>query len=213
VPHNEHERIQIAVAQTIATRGYESTSVHDICAAAHISSRIFYEHFAGKQDAALSTLEAGMDRVMADCRAVFRAAPNWPEAIWATFEVYAEWIAGEPAFARLALVELFAAGEPALELLQSLMDALAIFLKPGYVFLKSEHDRATTDASPQRSQQLLDEMVGNAVFGLLHAHITRESPETVAKIVPELVRQILTPFLGAQEAAEAIERRRLPPAP
>lgn len=198
VPHNEHERIQIAVAQAIAAHGYEATSVHDICAQAHISSNVFYEHFAGKQDAALSTLEAGVDRVMADCRETFRSESNWPEAIWASFEVYTAWIAGEPEFARLAIVEMLNAGQPALELLQSLMDAFAMFLKPGYALAPNVGV----------SQQLVDEKVANDVFGLLHEHIRRASPETAPEILPELVETILTPFLGAQQAKEFVERRR-----
>jgi AcrR family transcriptional regulator len=198
VPQNEHQRIQAAVALVVAAHGYEATTVQDICAQAHISTRTFYEHFSGKQEAALSTLEAGVDLAMADCRAAFQAAPTWPEAIWAAFEVYTDWFAGEPAFARLAVVEMLTAGQPALELMQSLMDAFAMFLKPGYAF--------APEGGP--SQAVVDETVANAVFGLLHEHLVRESAETVPRILPEIVRTVLAPFLGVAAAAEFVEAKR-----
>jgi hypothetical protein len=143
-------------------------------------------------------MEAGVDRVMAECREAFRAESSWPEAIWAAFDVYTSWIADEPAFARLAIVELLNAGPPALELLQSLMDAFAIFLKPGYELASRRVG----------SQRLIDEKVANSVFGMLHEHIVRSSPETVPEIMPEIVRTILAPFLGSRAAAEFVERRR-----
>jgi hypothetical protein len=137
---------------------------------------------------------------MADCREAFRAASTWPEAIWATFDAYTDWIACEPAFGRLAVVEMLAAGPAALDLLQSLMDAFAMFLEPGYALV--------SETGPER--KLLDERVANGVFGLLHEYMLREQPETVPTLLPEIVRTILTPFLGAQATTEFIERQRQP---
>jgi AcrR family transcriptional regulator len=188
----------VAVAQTIASKGYEVATVGDICAEAHISTRTFYEHFAGKQEAALSTVEAGVDKVMADCREAFRAAPSWPEAIWDTFDVYTEWVACEPTFSRLIFVEMLGAGPAALDLLQSLMDAFAMFLKPGY--------ELAPEGGPSR--KLVDETVANGVFGLVHEYIVRESPQTAPTILPEIVRTILTPFLGTRATAEFVQTRR-----
>ncbi len=134
---------------------------------------------------------------MTDLQKTFAAAPSWPEAIWETAEAVLEWMVNEPAFARLALVEMLAAGESALELLQSLMDAFALFLEPGYKLL-SEHGP---------SKRLVDETVANAIFGLLHEHIVREGTEGVEVVLPEMVRRILTPFLGAEQAAAFAAQR------
>jgi AcrR family transcriptional regulator len=196
--NNEHDRIFIAVAQAVAAKGYEATTVGDICAEAYISTRTFYEHFAGKQEAALATVEAGVDKVMADCREVFRATTPWPEAIWATFDVYTDWIACEPAFARLIFVETLSAGPAALDLLQSLMDAFAIFLEPGYELASAR--------APSR--QLVDETVANGVFCLIHEYLLREPPQTAPSILPEIVRTILAPFLGVEAARRFVQERR-----
>ena len=194
---NPHERIQSATALAIATHGYAGTTIKDICAEAEISEQAFYEHFKDKQEAAMSALETGVDQVMLELRETFNAASTWPEAIWNTTGAVLEWMEDEPAFARLAFVEMLAAGEAALELLQSLMDAFAIFLEPGY--------KLVPEKVPSR--RLVDETVANAIFGLLHEHIVREGAEGVHVLLPEMARRILTPFLGAEEAAAFVAQR------
>jgi len=195
--HNLHERIQAATARAVAAHGFKDTTIGDICTEAGISEETFHEHFKDKQEAAMSALETGVDQVMMDLRESFKAAPTWPEAIWDTFGAYLEWFAQEPAFGRLAVVEIMNAGEAALELLQSLMDLFGMFLEPGYELAPAK--------APSRS--LIDETVGNAVFALLHEHIVREGPETIQVLLPELVRAILTPFLGAEETNRFVAER------
>jgi AcrR family transcriptional regulator len=200
VVRNPHQRIEAATARTIATLGYEATTIKDICVEAEVSEETFHEHFKGKQEAAMFAVEASVDQVMTDLQETFAAAPSWPEAIWETSDAALEWMVNEPAFARLALVEMLAAGEPALELLQSLMDAFAMFLEPGYKLLSEQ--------AP--SKRLVDETVANAIFGLLHEHILREGTEGVPLLLPEAVRRILTPFLGAEKAAAFVAARGAP---
>src|SRR4029077_7729214 len=137
------------------------------------------------------------DQVMTDLREIFKATASWPEAIWVSIGAALEWMVHEPAFARLALVEMLTAGEAALELLQSLMDAFAMFLEPGYELLPEKTS----------SKRLVDETVANAVFGLLYEHIAREGTEALGDLRPEMVRTILTPFLGAEKAAAFVTER------
>ncbi|HEV3072538.1 MAG TPA: TetR/AcrR family transcriptional regulator [Solirubrobacteraceae bacterium] len=197
VVRGPHQRIQAATARAIAAHGYEATTIQDICAEADISEATFYEHFKDKQEAAMFALEAGVDQVMTDLQETFAAASSWPDAIWITVDAVLEWMVNEPAFARLALVEMLAAGEAALELLQSLMDAFGLFLEPGYKLLPEK--------SP--SKRLVDETVANAIFGLLHEHIVSKGTEGVPVLLPEMVRRILTPFLGAERAVAFVAQR------
>jgi AcrR family transcriptional regulator len=197
VTHNLHERIQAAAARTIAARGYQESTVEDICSEAEISEKAFYEHFKDKQAVAMSALEAAVDQMMMDLRETFKAAPTWPEAIWDTTVATLDWMVREPAFTRLGLIAMPVAGEAGLELLQSLMDVFGMFLEPGYAL-------APAQAS---SRRLVDEAVANAVFGRLHECVLREGLEGVAAILPELVRTILTPFLGAEAASAFVAQR------
>jgi AcrR family transcriptional regulator len=195
VVHNRHELIQAAAVRVVAVKGYHATSVRDICAEAHITSRCFYEHFSGKEETVITAVEAGVDQVMGFCHEVYRTAPTWPDAVWDGMHAYAEWAAAEPAFTRTGLVEMLMIGPAALELLASLMDAFSIFLQPGYELLERSAERS------------LDRLITQRIFQRLYLHVTQRSPQTIAAIVPELVRTALTPFLGPQATERLIVRR------
>lgn len=200
VVHNTHEQIQLATVRVVAAKGYQATSVRDICAEAHISARSFHEHFSSREEVVLTAVEAGVDQVMGEYRLASQRSESWPENVWDGMENLIDWIRAEPAFARTTIVELLAVGPPAIELLRSLMDSVALFLAPGYELIDS--------AEPG----LLDEAITGRLFELLHTHLAHHSSETIHELQPELVRAALTPFLGPQATEELIARRSAEPA-
>jgi AcrR family transcriptional regulator len=195
VVHNTYEQIQLAAVRVVAAKGYHDTGVRDICAEANISARSFHEHFSDKQEAVFSAIEAGVDRVMGFCQEVYRSSPSWPDAVWDGMYAYAEWTRNEPAFARTGIVELMSMGPAAIELAQSLMEAFSIFLAPGYDLL---------DPSAAGS---LDQPVTQRFFELLYLQITEHSVGSIPTILPEMVRTLLTPFMGPAATEEFIAKR------
>jgi AcrR family transcriptional regulator len=199
VVHNTYEQIQLAAVRVVAAKGYHDTGVRDICAEANISARSFHEHFSSKEEAVFSGVEAGVDHIMGFCQEIYKRSPSWPDAVWDGLHAYAEWITHEPAFARTGIVELLTVGPTAHELTQSLMDAFSIFLQPGYDLL---------DPSAGGS---LDQPVTQRFFELLYIQITQHSTESVPTILPDLVRTILTPFMGPKPTEEFIAKREAKP--
>jgi AcrR family transcriptional regulator len=195
IVHNTHEQIQLAAVRVVAAKGYHQASIRDICAEANISARSFHEHFASKEEAVFSGVEAGVDRVMGFCQEVYRNSPSWPDAVWDGMYAYAEWAKNEPAFARTGIVELLSVGPSAQELVKSLMEAFMIFLQPGYDLLDPE------------AAGTLDEPVTQRFFEVLYLHNSQNPVETVSTIIPELARTLLTPFVGTQATEEFIAKR------
>jgi AcrR family transcriptional regulator len=195
IVHNMHEQIQLAAVRVVAAKGYHETAVRDICAEANISARSFHEHFASKEEAVFSGVEAGVDRVMGFCQEVYRNSPTWPDAVWDGMHAYAEWAKNEPAFARTGIVEMLSVGPSAQELMKSLMEAFMIFLQPGYDLL---------DPSAAGS---LDQPVTQRFFETLYLHISKHSVESVSTLIPDLTRTLLIPFIGTQATEEFIARR------
>lgn len=195
IVHNTHEQIQLAAVRVVAAKGYHETAVRDICAEANISARSFHEHFASKEEAVFSGIEAGVDRVMGFCQEIYRTSSSWSDAVWDGLYAYAEWARNEPAFTRTGMVELLSVGPSAKELVKSLTEAFMIFLQPGYDLL---------DPSAGGS---LDQPVTQRFFEMLYLHITQHSAETIETIVPDLARTILTPFIGTQATEQFIARR------
>ncbi|HEY4824694.1 MAG TPA: TetR/AcrR family transcriptional regulator [Solirubrobacteraceae bacterium] len=57
--------IEQAAARLLAERGYEATTVEDICAAAGVSKPMLYRHFDSKQDLCMRLLERRRDELAA----------------------------------------------------------------------------------------------------------------------------------------------------
>jgi AcrR family transcriptional regulator len=57
--------IEQAAARLLAERGYETTTVEDICAAAGVSKPMLYRHFDSKQDLCMRLLERRRDELAA----------------------------------------------------------------------------------------------------------------------------------------------------
>ena len=195
VVHNTHEQIQLAAVRVVAAKGYQSMSVRDICAEAHISARTFHEHFSDKQEVVLTAVETGLDQLMGYCQAAFQSAPTWPDAIWDTLQICTEWSEREPAFATATTVELLTIGPDARELLRSLLDAFAIFLQPGHELLESP------------ATQTIDKTIGEHVFELLCTHLMHHPSQTLSTLTPEVARCVLTPFVGPGATEQFIARR------
>jgi AcrR family transcriptional regulator len=195
VVHNRHELIQVAAARVVAAKGYDATTVEDICAEAEVSTKTFYEHFSGKQETVLTAVEAGVDQLMADLQETVMRAESWAEGMWECLSAITDWMSCEPEFARTTVVELLKIGAPGLELLRSLLDALALFMEPGYELLQG------------MTPGTLDEPITWRVFELVYDHLTHNPAETSRAILPDVARITLTPFIGPAAAEDLIDRR------
>lgn len=112
---SQRERMLDAMAQTVAAKGYPQTTVGDVVAGAGVSRKTFYEHFKDREDCFLAAYDAGVERLLT---AIVTAAPpqRTPEALMrARVRAYLAALAAEPAFARAFMLDVFAAGERALE--------------------------------------------------------------------------------------------------
>jgi len=195
---NVHERIHAATARAVAAEdgGLRAVSAEAICFEAEIPIETFHEHFADPRQAAFSAVESFADIAMADCRAALAAAPDWPQGIWDALAVYLDWGACEPDLARLATVEMLAAGAEGVELLRSLMDAFAIFLMRGYKLLDPR-------LQPPGS---LDEPIAAEVLGVVHDRLERRRQLEPVTLLPDLARTVLAPFIGEAETERLVSR-------
>jgi AcrR family transcriptional regulator len=64
-PAERRALIEQAAAQLFAERGYEATTVGEICAAAGVSKPMLYRHFESKQDLCMRLLERRRDELAA----------------------------------------------------------------------------------------------------------------------------------------------------
>ena len=114
VAANQRERIEAAVAQAAAELGYAEMTVEAIIARAGVSRRTFYEHFKNKEDAFFAAYDASVHQLARHVRRAYLNEPTARERLHAGIGAFLRFLAGDPAFARMCIVEVLAAGPRAI---------------------------------------------------------------------------------------------------
>lgn len=131
VVHNQRERILDALANLSAAKGYGATTIPEIVQEAAVSVQAFYEHFAGKEDAFLVAYELGHRKALAIVERAYESGEDWPGAVRAGITALLEFLAAEPSFAHLALIDALTASPKAATAALQATSAYAAMLEPG----------------------------------------------------------------------------------
>src|SRR5437660_10761980 len=107
---SQRERLIEATVEVVGTNGYAPTSVADIIKVARVSRTTFYEQFHDKEQCFIATYEEGARAHLEHVRATAKHATGSMQRLQAGVRGYLEVLAREPAFARVVLVEVLAAG-------------------------------------------------------------------------------------------------------
>jgi AcrR family transcriptional regulator len=132
VVHNQRERILDALANLSAVKGYGATTIPEIVQEAAVSVQAFYEHFSGKEDAFLVAYEIGHRKALAIVERAYESQEDWPSAVRAGIAVLLEFLASEPAYAHLALIDALTASPKAATIAHDGMSSYAAMLEPGF---------------------------------------------------------------------------------
>jgi len=184
-------RIMRALASCVAENGYTEATVASIAARGRLSQRTFYEHFAGKEEAALAALDASGAQMLAAVTPAIRRAPDWPTAVQRAYTAMCGFMAAEPDFARLRAVEAYAAGSA----------ALASRDRAGVELLAALLETAPQDVM-EKADPLALEAIAAAVYALVYDCVSRDGPEELPRVVPTATYLALAPFVGPERACE-----------
>src|SRR4051794_13185325 len=171
-------RILWALATCMADKGYQSTTIADIARVAHVSKTVVYAHFRDKQHCLLELYTRANDNVLATVRLAQEDARQaglpWRERLRAGIGAYLEALEAGPAVAWAALVEVQAAGRPALALRRSAIDR--------YVDLISEVAAGLAADHPEEVRPVSRELVLAAVGGINELILARVERGEASKI-------------------------------
>lgn len=118
VARSQRERIIHGMAQAMVQDGYVGTSVTAILKLAGVSRQTFYEQFASKEECFAATYAWAVEAVVRETtKAAERgdASDAGGDAIDRMLRCYLQALASAPAFARVLLIETYAAGPAALQ--------------------------------------------------------------------------------------------------
>ncbi|HEY0317046.1 MAG TPA: TetR/AcrR family transcriptional regulator [Solirubrobacterales bacterium] len=188
--YDPEQRIIRAFARAVAAKGYGATTISDVAAAASISQTTYYVYFHDKADAMAAALDSSGAQMLAAALPPARRALDWPSAVRAALRASCGFLASEPDFARLRMVEVYAAGP----------QAIAQRDTAGLQFLGPLLGPAFED-SPKVPKIVVEAIVG-AIYSSVYDHVRAGPVETLPEIAPLLTYLALAPFLGAEQACE-----------
>jgi AcrR family transcriptional regulator len=155
-------RILRALATCMAEKGYPATTIADIARAGRVSKTVVYAHFRDKEECLLELYARATDQVMGTVAGAKQAARDeglpWRDRVRAVIGAYLAALAGAPAVAWTALVEIQAAGRPALELRRQVIDRYVDLLTGVAAELARQH--------PDQVRPVSRQMVLAAVGGI-----------------------------------------------
>jgi AcrR family transcriptional regulator len=119
---SQRERLLRAVIAAVSESGYLAVTVTDIVRRARVSRAAFYAQFADKEDCFLAATAGGREVMIARVVSATRALPAGTrdeDVLRVACRAYLEFLADEPAFARVFYIHMPAAGPRAVDRLDA----------------------------------------------------------------------------------------------
>jgi len=195
---SQRERLLEAMVRVAAAKGYEATTVSDVIEMAGVSRATFYEMFEDKESCFLEAYDAVIDVLIAHVTSGFEAAADepWPERIAAGLRALVELLAAEADIARMAMVEVTAAGDDARGRYRAALARFTPFLEEGRTY-SGQGDELPPDTARFA--------VGGATSMIFDEIRAGRGPD-LERILPDLVFAVLMPYLGSEAAEDEMNR-------
>jgi AcrR family transcriptional regulator len=108
-------RLQAAIVELVAERGYGAVSVADVLARAAVSRRTFYEHYANKQACFIATYDAIVEDWATGAATAQQSGAGWGASLRNSLMAIVDRVVADPVGAHVVFVEALSAGAQALE--------------------------------------------------------------------------------------------------
>ena len=192
---NQRDRIVGAVIEVVSETGYAGLTVRAVIERAGVSRRTFYEHFSNKQDVFLAAYDAVVETLASEVRLAYTRGRSYPQQVAFALETFLGLLAGHPALAHVCVVQVLAAGP----------DALARRARA----LRTFCDLIRPEGDGSRSGPPLGaEVVVGGIYEIVCTHVSRGEAQLLPGLCPELLENMLLPFVGPRRAATEAERAR-----
>jgi AcrR family transcriptional regulator len=193
---NQRERILSAVADVTSVAGYRDMTVEDVIVTAGVSRRTFYEHFKSKDDAFLAAFDAALAQLLSTVRAAYEREERAVDRLRAGLAAFLDFLAREPAFARMCLVESLAAGSEAVGRRNAAMATFARIID----------ENARELGTPLRPPELTAETIVGGIYEVIYTRVVRGDIRELPALLPDLMYSAVLPYAGP-DAALAEYRR------
>jgi AcrR family transcriptional regulator len=186
-----HKRMLRTAAELAARDGYHGLTAAQIIDEAHVPDETFFGSYENTEQCFIAALELRAAEVLATALRAMQDARDWADAIQLGIAALLEQIAGEPAPASLAFIEVFTVGSAGVQLREALLQRIEA--------LGARH------APGQRAPSgVVTEAIVGAVWGLIYDRVVRGEAHRLGELTEHASYIALAPVLGAEEAVERI---------
>jgi AcrR family transcriptional regulator len=190
VAADQRARLLDAMADAAAEHGYAEMTVAHVLEGARVSRRTFYEHFEDKLDCFVATYEVIVRQATDRIVAAHRRGEPWPTQVRTWLTTLCEFVAAEPSFARVLLVEPLTAGGHALERHSEAVRSAIPFLARG----------REQPGCPPGLPESIEEEVAGGLASIGYWWVVAGQTSELSGRLPELVYFALLPYLGHDAA-------------
>jgi AcrR family transcriptional regulator len=193
---SQRERLLDGTARAVGEIGYPALTVQAIIDRAAVSRKTFYEHFSDKEDCFLAAYDAIVEQLIEAVTQAYNEPDSWRDRVLAGLSTFLEFLASEPYFARMCIVDVLAAGPAALERRDAAMQAFTALFEDG-----------RAEAPPEfRPPALASEAVVGGIYEIIYTRVLKGQTRDLPDILPEIMYFALVPYVGRKHASEMFER-------
>jgi AcrR family transcriptional regulator len=194
VARSQRERLLEATMATVAEKGYAATTVADLTKRAGISRTTFYELFDDKEACFLAAYDNAVDGLVRRITVAYEGEERWPDRARAGLATLLEALAANPEQARLALVDVTAAGPAAQRRFRAAVQRLTPFLDEGRDFAPGGR------GLPANTSR----MAAGAVVGLISDELIAGRADKLPSLLSDVLFATLVAYLGPDAAAREV---------
>jgi AcrR family transcriptional regulator len=190
VESSQRERIMRAMAEAVGELGYVKTTVAEVLKRAGVSRETFYAQFADKHECFIASFDRAADEMISRVRVAFaevnELGGSEEERISLMLKRFLELLAEEPGIARTYYIEVYAAGQEAIEHRVAIQAGL-VDIMLGLLTMVREEDRFTLQATMA------------AIGAIVTQVVSLGQTENLPHLQPQLLKFVMTTLRGLED--------------
>jgi AcrR family transcriptional regulator len=190
VVEHQRQRLIRAVPAAVSAKGFLALTVEDICAGAGVSRRTFYENFRDKEDCFLSSYRQHGQELIAAVGGAASTAGDWQERVRLGLAALLRHLAERPDIAHMAVIDVMAAGLPALTERDRTIMALASLIGDDSLGIVSHP-----------APRLLWRTNAGAIAQLIYGYVLARRTAELEQLLPTIMYLVLVAVEGRARAA------------
>jgi AcrR family transcriptional regulator len=181
---HKRRRMMEAIAELTSVKGYEATKIADIVSRAKVARKTLYDNFDGKEDLFLAAVDSYLDEMRTQVTEACASNEGpWQRGVEAGLAAFLDFLAEQPAAARMCMIEAVSATPPAGARYDAAMHWFV------------EQLRAAVPADAGLPDTLEETLIGGVAW-IANQQIRRGEADRAQELLPELSEFLLSPYHG-----------------